>query len=136
MKCANEINKLIECGMTAIADYTRQWCELVLAPMLEENASKHHIHKCVVWFDGTQNSTVVHHLKEKPHSDYSDNRLCADIISQEIDLNVLRDYLKQFCYTINVLTGNYTYARLPYWKYGYGMYKATLWEVKPAPKCK
>lgn len=137
MKCANEIKKMVEYGMTTgRAIYTKEWCEEVIAPMLEKNALELHKAGCTVWFDGTPESTVVHQLSAKSCSDYSDNRLCADVVSGEIDIAVLKDYLKQFCYTLDIRCGNRFIADHPYWKYGWGECKATVWEIKPAPDCK
>ena len=80
--------------------YTKQWCEQVIAPMLEKSANEGNVHpSCDLWFTGDNNSTLVRQLYSSG-SYYAIKRLEAHFVSEDIHIPTLKEYLAQFCYQL------------------------------------
>lgn len=109
--------------------YTKQWCEQVVAPMLEEYASRGNVRPmCNLWFSGNNKSTVVQYL-EPTESNYADNRHEACSASEDIHIPTLKEYLAQFCYNLKPIGHN------DYWIYWSGKQEGYNWEVTVSPSC-
>lgn len=106
-----------------IADYTKDWCEKNVIPMVEWSASIGAKNPSfTLWLSGTKDSKNVYALKLRP-SRYADNRTEAEPISETIHLPTLKKHLEELGYNIEPLYHH------DFWQYGAGRYDGYYWKV-------
>ena len=60
--------------------------------------------------------------------DYADKRVSFNPTGEELDLKIMADWFKPYCFTVN-------YKKESVWEYGWGCHKAYHVYIKPAPEC-
>lgn len=108
---------------------TMKYCEQI-GKKLEEMANAGYTPRVYFLFDYDYYHPNYGFAMEEDHrSPYADKRTTHHRIGEEFDLEVMKEWFAQYCFTLRYYT---TYT----WKYGHGSYKIYGVIIEPSPECK
>lgn len=103
-----------------VMEKTVKWCEEV-GKILEEKAEKGFSprHTFVMWGADEMIAT---------YDDYADRRKSYKYSGNELNLGVIKEWFKQYCFTLDI-------QEIEFWKYFYGKVRGLSITIEPDPIC-